>query len=189
MAGTFQVTAKAAENSVGWTRLPLFVRKSALFFWTVHGPFSFRQDEKKMGGGTAPLRPGNTAPLPRRAKKPEILTDPPALPSTRKPLRHWASASSGQSPLPSGSAFRRNLRPLPCPSSPHKISDFAGAPDGATGGILSGSLYKFSSSSIHREATASLGIRQSPRGLRATEPTLGPSGRQLRLNCWEKKRR
>ena len=22
-----------------------------LFFWTVHGPFSFRQDEKKMGGG------------------------------------------------------------------------------------------------------------------------------------------
>ena len=23
----------------------------SLFFWTVHGPFSFRQDEKKMGGG------------------------------------------------------------------------------------------------------------------------------------------
>ena len=40
-----------------------------------------------------------------------------------------------------------------------------------------------SSSSIHRLFTASLGIRQSPRGLRATEPTLGPSARQERLNC------
>lgn len=36
---------------------------------------------------------------------------------------------------------------------------------------------------------ASLGMRQSPRGERLTEPTLGPSGRQLRLNCWVKKRR
>ena len=46
-----------------------------------------------------------------------------------------------------------------------------------------------SSSSIQRLLTASLGMRQSPRGLRATEPTLGPSARQERLNCWEKKRR
>ena len=30
---------------------------------------------------------------------------------------------------------------------------------------------------------ASLGIRQSPRGERLSEPTFGPSGRQLRLNC------
>ncbi len=33
---------------------------------------------------------------------------------------------------------------------------------------------------------ASLGMRQSPRGERAMEPTLGPSGRQERLNCCEK---
>ena len=36
---------------------------------------------------------------------------------------------------------------------------------------------------------ASEGIRQSPRGESVTEPTFGPSGRQLRLNCWMKKRR
>ena len=30
---------------------------------------------------------------------------------------------------------------------------------------------------------ASLGMRQSPRGERLTLPTLGPSGRQERLNC------
>ena len=46
-----------------------------------------------------------------------------------------------------------------------------------------------SSSAIHRAATASDGIRQSPRGDRVTEPTLGPSGRQERLNCWVKNRR
>ena len=44
-------------------------------------------------------------------------------------------------------------------------------------------------SSNQRRDTASLGIRQSPRGERLTEPTLGPSGRQLRLNCCWKKRR
>jgi len=36
--------------------------------------------------------------------------------------------------------------------------------------------------------SASLGIRQSPRGLRETLPTFGPSGRHERLNCWLKKR-
>ena len=46
-----------------------------------------------------------------------------------------------------------------------------------------------SSSAIHSAATASDGIRQSPRGDRVTEPTLGPSGRQERLNCWVKNRR
>ena len=49
--------------------------------------------------------------------------------------------------------------------------------------------YIFSASSSQRRAEASLGIRQSPRGLRHTEPTFTPSGRQLRLNCWEKNRR
>ena len=36
---------------------------------------------------------------------------------------------------------------------------------------------------------ASLGIRQSPRGDRLTDPTFGPSGNADRLNCCEKKRR
>ena len=45
-----------------------------------------------------------------------------------------------------------------------------------------------SSSRCHSVQTASLGMRRSPRGLTATVPTLGPSGRQLRLNCCEKKR-
>ena len=49
--------------------------------------------------------------------------------------------------------------------------------------------YSSSSSSSQSLATASDGIRQSPRGLKATEPTLGPSGRQERLNCWLKNRR
>ena len=49
-------------------------------------------------------------------------------------------------------------------------------------------FYKASTSFSHSWASASLGIRQSPRGLRLTLPTLGPSGIQLRLNCWAKKR-
>ncbi len=46
-------------------------------------------------------------------------------------------------------------------------------------------FYAFNSSisASHKADTASLGIRQSPRGDRATEPTLGPSGKQERLNC------
>lgn len=46
-----------------------------------------------------------------------------------------------------------------------------------------------SSSFSQRPAQASLGMRQSPLGDSVTEPTLGPSGRQERLNCWAKKRR
>ena len=37
--------------------------------------------------------------------------------------------------------------------------------------------------------SASVGMRQSPRGESEQLPTLGPSGRQLRLNCCMKKRR
>ena len=44
-------------------------------------------------------------------------------------------------------------------------------------------------SSSHAEGHASDGIFQSPLGDNATEPTLGASGVQLRLNCCEKKRR
>ena len=36
--------------------------KGALFYWTVHGPFSFRQDEKKMGGGCLPHNGGRSRP-------------------------------------------------------------------------------------------------------------------------------
>ncbi len=43
-------------------------------------------------------------------------------------------------------------------------------------------------SSSHSAADASLGMRQSPLGERVTEPTFGPSGRQLLLNCCVKKR-
>ena len=45
-----------------------------------------------------------------------------------------------------------------------------------------------SHSSIHALYCASDGIRQSPRGDNATEPTVGPSGIAERLNCCEKKR-
>ena len=41
---------------------------------------------------------------------------------------------------------------------------------------------------ISLEASASSGIRQSPRGERLTVPTFGPAGRVVRLNCWSKKR-
>ena len=50
-------------------------------------------------------------------------------------------------------------------------------------------LYSASASVSQSFALASLGMRQSPRGLKVTEPTLTPSGRQLRLNCWVKNRR
>ena len=57
-----------------------------------------------------------------------------------------------------------------------------------TAGVMI-SYCRVSSSAIQRVLQASLGIRQSPRGDSVTEPTLGPSGRQLRLNCWAKNRR
>lgn len=45
-------------------------------------------------------------------------------------------------------------------------------------------LLAYFSCPFHRVDTRSLGICQPPRGLRPTVPTLGPSGTQLRLNCW-----
>ena len=50
------------------------------------------------------------------------------------------------------------------------------------------SFSSVSISFIHILTDASLGIRQSPRGERATLPTFGPSGRHERLNCCAKKR-
>lgn len=110
---------------------------------------------------------------------------PPAIPSTG---RRWASVSSPQTPLSSVSALRRKLRPLPCASSPHRTRFAyapAGTPEKGTGSSVAGYLSS-SNSACHTAHWASLGIRQSPRGERATDPTLGPSGRQFRLNCWEK---
>lgn len=49
--------------------------------------------------------------------------------------------------------------------------------------------YSSSISFNHNAELASLGIRQSPRGLMEMLPTFGPSGKQERLNCWLKKRR
>jgi len=46
-----------------------------------------------------------------------------------------------------------------------------------------------SSSRSQAAASASLGMRQSPRGERLTEPTFGPSGITERFHCWLKKRR
>ena len=64
-----------------------------------------------------------------------------------------------------------------------------GQPEGEAERPSNGGYCRSSSSRSHRAAEASLGIRQSPRGERVTEPTLGPSGRQLRLNCCWKNRR
>lgn len=46
-----------------------------------------------------------------------------------------------------------------------------------------GSIYMLSKSLSQTVATASLGIRQSPRGDKFIDPTFGPSGIQERLNC------
>jgi len=54
--------------------------------------------------------------------------------------------------------------------------------------VISCGLFDYSNEFSHTAATASDGIRQSPRGESATLPTFTPSGRQERLNCWAKKR-
>ena len=85
--------------------------------------------------------------------------------------------------------LRGKHRPLPCSSSPHRGFRPVGGP--GNGDWRGRRLFysSVSSSACQRFIFASLGIRQSPRGDMATVPTLGPSGRQLRLNCWLKKRR
>ena len=55
--GPFKLWRKPIETRLNGQDCPCS-SKSALFFWTVHGPFSFRQDEKKMGGGIRPSSPG-----------------------------------------------------------------------------------------------------------------------------------
>ena len=50
-------------------------------------------------------------------------------------------------------------------------------------GLIGGCLYSASHSEIHAAAIASVGISQWPRGESPQLPILGPSGKQLRLNC------
>ncbi len=50
-------------------------------------------------------------------------------------------------------------------------------------GLSALKYYKFSISLSHMAELASLGILQSPLGLIEILPTLGPSGKQERLNC------
>ncbi len=57
------------------------------------------------------------------------------------------------------------------------------------GGFLLFNYSIRSNSLSHASAHASDGILRSPRGDSATEPILGPSGRQERLNCCWKNRR
>ena len=69
----------------------------------------------------------------------------------------------------------------------HKVTNFCGASKLSyfvfEADLLFYVVYSSSHSFSHEAALASLGIRQSPRGLSDTDPTLGPSGRQERLNC------
>lgn len=50
--------------------------------------------------------------------------------------------------------------------------------------ILFNIQFVFNFYNSHSGPTASLGIRQSPRGDKLIDPTFGPSGMQERLNCW-----
>lgn len=96
------------------------------------------------------------------AKKVEI----PAAP-VRKSLPKQREIAPPAQPL-----WHRQLTPLPAPEISAKPLP-----------------HIFSIVSSHILLQASLGMRRSPLGEMATEPTLGPSGRQERLNCWLKKRR
>ena len=99
---------------VKWTRPPLFVRKGALFFWTVHGPFSFRQDEKKMGGGTRPSRPGaRNLPSAGVCKKHFMRRSA----KSPRPVGRAPSPSGGSRSLSTGSP-RTGWPPWPGPPGP-----------------------------------------------------------------------
>ena len=104
----------------------------------------------------------------------------PGGPVHRGPREDFTS--SGQVNCPCGKVFAGGENTWTRQRRARPRSRAAGAPCRA-------SHSSPSSSSSHRAATASEGMRQSPLGERLTEPTLGPSGRQERLNCWAKKRR
>ena len=141
----------------------------------------------KKSPGSGPGRPGSQMHPPgwREAcsLQPLQLIQPQPGHSIR---RHPPRRRKLRIPPPAAGAAgvaRSAAPPLPTQTALHP----AGAALGLCGGPATGGrelkVYSSSNSSSHNWATASLGIRQSPRGLRATEPTLGPSGRQERLNC------
>ena len=72
---------------------------SVLFFWTVHGPFSFRQDRKENGGWNEPATIVAESPVPVRAP---VRPSPQSFPGP--PLGvHWGTPSSWRlCPVPSG---------------------------------------------------------------------------------------
>ena len=76
-------TLSRRPSHSNFARMCKVATKSGLFFWTVHGPFSFSQDGKENGGcipaGQAPLREQT---LPR--------------PPSRRPLRPLHSQASGR---------------------------------------------------------------------------------------------
>lgn len=76
--------------------------------------------------------------------------------------------------------------PLSCPVPQRSIQMVSDKGRGKS--PASNLLYEFiaSASSIHSRTLASEGILRSPLGDNATLPTLGPSGRQDRLNCCAK---
>lgn len=97
---------------------------------------------------------------------------------TPPPNEHFRLGGSGRpqsSPQPLCRDTSATL-PRAAMDRDHRAASLAAAPESS------------STSRSHRAADASLGMRQSPRGDKLTVPTLGPSGRQERLNCWVKKR-
>ena len=82
--------------------------RGVLFFWTVHGPFSFRQERKENGGCILPAKPANPAPLRR------VLCQ---LLAARN-----RSASSSSSPALSSSASVTRLPPVIRASSAFRAS-------------------------------------------------------------------
>ena len=117
---------------------------------------------------------------PERGLAPQlpVISAPPIPPATPSTGRRWASASSPQSPLSSVFALRRNLRPLPCASSPHRTR-FAYAPAGTPERGLAPQLPVISAPPIP-PATPSTGRRwasASPRGGRGprTPPWARPA--------------
>ena len=75
-------------------------------------------------------------------------------------------------------------------SSPGRQADSAYTiMKGGAAPLLHSIHYSASASSSQTLPEASLGMIQAPRGPSPTEPTVTPSGTQLRLNCWVKNRR
>ena len=138
----------------------------------------------------AKLREGDSACRKNAGKGSSFFTASPAPAATASTLRRWTSSSSAQSPLcfaslKEKSSARSLVLPLPTRNA---VLVLRGNPVWRLDFSIN-QAFSVSSSCCHRVHFASLGIIQAPRGEKQIEPILGPSGRQLRLNCWVKKRR